>query len=133
MTDLIDKIERLSAAATPSAQMAMLTLMGRNVGTILTALRAAQHAEALAEALDRTIAGLSEAELVEEFRAMFNWNGGQRMTAKAWADAYGFSQAYVSDVLHGRRGIADRMARALGYDMIVMFVPRRPQAPTGDE
>ena len=67
------------------------------------------------------IAALSEAELLEEFRALFNWKGVDRITAKAWAAQHGFSQAYVSDVLHGRRGVADRFAEALGYRRFVTF------------
>jgi hypothetical protein len=66
-------------------------------------------------------ARLSEEELIDEFRALFNWAGTKRLTAKDWAAKYGFSQAYVSDVLHGRRGIADRMAEALGYRRVVTF------------
>lgn len=67
----------------------------------------------------------SEEELLAEFRALFNWDGPQRLTAKQWAADHGFSQSYVSDVLHGRRGIADRFAEALGYQRIVTFVPVR--------
>lgn len=66
----------------------------------------------------------TEAELLNEFRALFNWTGPKRLTAKQWAKDHGFSQAYISDVLHGRRGVADRFAEALGYQRVVTFVPR---------
>lgn len=64
---------------------------------------------------------MSEEELLAEFRALFNWDGAKRLTAKKWAADNGFSQAYVSDVLHGRRGFADRLAEALGYRRTVTF------------
>jgi hypothetical protein len=64
---------------------------------------------------------MTEAELIDEFRALFNWNGAKRLTAKAWAKGHGFSQAYVSDVLNGKRGISDRMAEAMGHRRIVTF------------
>ena len=66
---------------------------------------------------------LHEAELLDMFRALFNWQGKERLTAKQWAKDNGFSQAYVSDLLHGRRGVADRFAEALGYRRVVTFVP----------
>ena len=72
---------------------------------------------------EQIAAGLTEDELLEEFRALFNWRGGKRLTAKQWASEHGFSQAYVSDVLRGNRGIADRFAEALGYQRIVTFRP----------
>jgi predicted transcriptional regulator len=53
---------------------------------------------------EQIAAGLTEDELLEEFRALFNWRGCERLTAKQWADEHGFSQAYVSDVLRGKRG-----------------------------
>ena len=81
------------------------------------------------QALLDLAAPLTEAELLAEFRKLFNWQGPYRPTAKAWAKEHGFSQAYVSDVLHGRRGVADRFAAALGYDRIVTFVSR---TRTGD-
>lgn len=75
--------------------------------------------------MDDVAKALTEAELVEQFRSKFNWQGSTRLTAKAWAKEHGFSQAYVSDVLHGRRGVADRFAEALGYERVVTFVPVR--------
>lgn len=64
---------------------------------------------------------MDEAELLAEFRALFDWRGTERLTAKQWAKDHGFSQAYVSDVLHGRRSITDRFAEALGYRRVVSF------------
>jgi len=72
---------------------------------------------------------MTEAELVEQFRKLFNWEGATRLTAKAWAKEHGFSQAYISDVLHGRRGVADRLAEAMGYRRIVKFEPIKEPRP----
>ena len=71
---------------------------------------------------------MTENELLAEFRALFNWNGTAKLTAKQWAKDHGFSQAYVSDVLHGRRGVADRFAEALGYERVVTFRKRMATA-----
>lgn len=81
------------------------------------------EAAAMTQTHEQIAAGLTEDELLEEFRALFNWRGCERLTAKQWADEHGFSQAYVSDVLRGKRGIADRFAEALGYQRVVTFVP----------
>ena len=72
---------------------------------------------------EQIAAGMSEDELLDEFRALFNWRGRKRLTAKQWAAEHGFSQAYVSDVLRGNRGIADRFAGEIGYQRVVIFVP----------
>ena len=64
---------------------------------------------------------MAEDELLAGFRALFDWKGTTRLTAKKWAADHGFSQAYISDVLHGRRGISDRFAEELGYRRIVLF------------
>lgn len=69
---------------------------------------------------------ISEHELVERFRAMFGQRFPKTLTAKRWADAYGFSQSYVSDVLNGKRGVADRLSDALGYERRVTFVRKAP-------
>jgi hypothetical protein len=38
-----------------------------------------------------------------------------------WAKVNGFSSPFVSDVLHGRRAITDRIANALGYESVETF------------
>ena len=68
---------------------------------------------------------MTEGEFINEFRRVFDWNGSERMTAKAWAAEHGFSESYLSDVLRGKRGVSDRMAEALGYQRIVSFVKVR--------
>lgn len=35
---------------------------------------------------------------------------------KAWAEAHGLSEQYVSDLANGRREITDKVARLLGYE-----------------
>lgn len=38
----------------------------------------------------------------------------------------GISVSYLGDVLHGRRGISDRMARALGYERLTVYRRKEP-------
>jgi len=64
---------------------------------------------------------VSEDEFLAEFRAVFNWNGNTRITARQWAADHGFSPAYISDVLNGNRGVSDRIAEAMGYVRVVSF------------
>ena len=45
----------------------------------------------------------------------------QRETAKR----LGFSRAFIGDVLHGRREVTQKLAAAMGYEMVILF---RPQA-----
>ncbi len=40
---------------------------------------------------------------------------------KAWAEKHGLSPAYVSDIIHGRREISDKVAQLLGYSRQVSF------------
>lgn len=42
-------------------------------------------------------------------------------TQRQWARTHGFSDAYVSDVLAGRRDISSKLAAALGYEKVVSF------------
>lgn len=71
----------------------------------------------------------TEDEVLAEFRSLFGWKAEGKVTAKSWAAEHGFSPAYVSDVLNGKRGIADRMAEELGYLRVVSFHPVRKQKP----
>lgn len=65
---------------------------------------------------------IDEAELLRRFRAMFRYgDDGKRTTAVSFAKEYGLSQSYVSDVLAGKRGLADKIANALGYERRVVF------------
>ena len=42
-------------------------------------------------------------------------------TQKAWAQAHDISPQYVADVLNGRREPSERIARALGWQRVVLF------------
>ena len=64
---------------------------------------------------------ISEDALRDELRSKIGWSGSEKVTAKSLALKWGLSQAYLSDVLHGRRGIADKLADAMGYERRVSF------------
>ena len=51
-------------------------------------------------------------------RVMAHNQGGQRIVA----DELGFTASYLNDVLHGKRGISDELARRLGYRKLTVFV-----------
>ena len=44
-------------------------------------------------------------------------------TQKAWADRHGVSQAYVSDVLLGRRDPSDAIAKVFGLEVVRRYIP----------
>lgn len=67
---------------------------------------------------------MTEEELREHVRSMIGYQGDCRVTAKDLAQRFGISQAYLSDVLNGRRGIADKLAGALGFERVVTFEPK---------
>ena len=70
---------------------------------------------------ERVAAGLTESELRAEIQALTGFHDGRRVYAKELAVAFGISEAYLSDVLNGRRGIADKLANAMGYERVVTF------------
>jgi hypothetical protein len=76
-------------------------------------------------------AAVDEDGLREVLRARIGWHGGKRVFAKELAAELGVSQGYLSDVLNGNRGIADRLAEAAGYERVVMFRPL-PPSPGGE-
>lgn len=39
----------------------------------------------------------------------------------AWADKYGFSCAYVNDILRERRPMSDAVAKALGFERVTTW------------
>lgn len=43
-------------------------------------------------------------------------------TQKAAAEHLGISGVYLGDILHGRRGISDRVAERIGWKRVVVFV-----------
>lgn len=60
---------------------------------------------------------LSEEDVREKLRAAIAAAGGQQL----FAEQHHFSKAYVHDVLHGRRGFADRILAALGVERVVQY------------
>jgi hypothetical protein len=62
---------------------------------------------------------VTEDQLRDMLRSRIGWHGGKRVFAKDLAD--------LSDVLNNRRGIADKLANALGYQRVVIF--RKSDAP----
>lgn len=53
---------------------------------------------------------LTEQEVKKRLRAAVRAAGGQR----AFANDHGFTVAYINDVIHGRRALADRILAAIG-------------------
>lgn len=60
---------------------------------------------------------LTEQEVRERLRAAIADAGGQR----AFASAHDFTVAYVNDVVHGRRALADRILAAIGVERKVIY------------
>lgn len=58
---------------------------------------------------------MTEEEVRERLRAAIGKAGGQRR----FAEAHGFSIAYVNDVVRGRRELADRILAVLGIERTV--------------
>jgi hypothetical protein len=67
---------------------------------------------------------VTEREALQELRRACQDAGSQR----AWAKAHGYSDAYVSDVLNGRRDISEQLANALGLLRTVTYFPLRKVA-----
>jgi DNA-binding transcriptional regulator YdaS (Cro superfamily) len=59
---------------------------------------------------------LTEAEVIARLQSAVVAAGGQR----AFAKANGFTVAYVNDVLHGRRALADRIIATVGVERSVI-------------
>lgn len=60
---------------------------------------------------------MTEEELRNIIRAKITWDVNAASLAREW----GVSPNYLSDVLHGKRGIGDKLANALGYRRVVTF------------
>lgn len=60
---------------------------------------------------------LTEDEVRESLRVAIEAAGGQRNFAKT----YGFTPAYVNDVVHGRRAFADRILQAIGIERVTTY------------
>lgn len=59
---------------------------------------------------------LTEQEVMARLRTAVTEAGGQR----AFAEAHGFTVAYVHDVVHGRRAMADRILAAIGIERAIV-------------
>ena len=64
---------------------------------------------------------LTETQVIERLREACVAAGGQRSFAKA----HNFTPAYVHDVLHRRRQLADRILAALGIERIIVYRERQ--------
>lgn len=53
---------------------------------------------------------LTEREVMQRLRAAIEQAGGQNQFARA----HGFTNGYISDVLHGKRALADRILASIG-------------------
>lgn len=60
---------------------------------------------------------MTEQEVIERLRAAIEQAGSQQ----AFADAFGFTAGYVSDVLRGKRDLADRILAAIGVERVVTY------------
>lgn len=72
---------------------------------------------------DNTSAGLpataiSTVEVLAALREAVDQAGSQR----TYAQGIGVSQAYLGDVLHGRRAVGDKILAALGMTRITLIV-----------
>lgn len=43
------------------------------------------------------------------------------LTQEEWAKLKGFSAQFICDVLAGRRNVTDSLAKAMGYERVVVF------------
>jgi DNA-binding transcriptional regulator YdaS (Cro superfamily) len=64
---------------------------------------------------------LTEQEVRDRLRGAVEQAGGQRR----FADMHGFTPAYVNDVVHGRRALADRILAAIGVERVVSYREKR--------
>lgn len=60
---------------------------------------------------------LTEHEVMERLRTAITAAGGQRR----FAAAHGFTAGYLSDVLHGKRALADRILTTIGVERTVIY------------
>jgi DNA-binding transcriptional regulator YdaS (Cro superfamily) len=64
---------------------------------------------------------MTEEEVIERLRTACANAGGQKQFAKL----HGFTPGYVSDVLSGKRGPADRILATLGLERVVVYRKKR--------
>jgi DNA-binding transcriptional regulator YdaS (Cro superfamily) len=60
---------------------------------------------------------LTEQEVMNRLRTAITAAGGQRQ----FAQTHGITPAYVNDVVHGRRALADRILAAIGVERTITY------------
>lgn len=70
---------------------------------------------------------LYESGIREELRKAVKFFGSQ----KACARKFGISQAFMSDMLKGRREVSDRVAHKLGFTREAIYKPLSKETPHG--
>ncbi len=60
---------------------------------------------------------VSETDVLDALRSLITREGGQRAVARS----LDVSAAYINDILHGRRGVSERIANALGFSQQVTY------------
>lgn len=60
---------------------------------------------------------MTEQEVRKRLAEAIEAAGGQSV----FADRHGFTRAYINDVVHGRRALADRILAAIGIERIVTY------------
>lgn len=60
---------------------------------------------------------LTEQEVMERLKSAIAKAGGQRR----FAEANDFTVAYINDVVHGRRALADRILAAIGIQRTIIY------------
>ena len=72
----------------------------------------------------RAYVQLSGAKIIAEhdMRDLLTDMVEERGSQRAVAQELGVSQAFLGDVLHGRRGVSANLAGKLGYERVVVFV-----------
>lgn len=67
---------------------------------------------------------MSERQLVQELREIVGYTPcGQKITAKQLAAHLGIGNAYMSDILNGKRGLGCTVANGIGFQRVVTFHP----------
>lgn len=69
---------------------------------------------------------LTEEQLRVELRGMLGWHAGRKVMLKTLAARFGVSEAYLSQVMNGHKGIGPKLAAAMGYERVVCVPGFRP-------
>lgn len=60
---------------------------------------------------------ITQTQLLKELKKATEMEGSQQK----WAEENGLSASYVSDILKGKRGISEKVAKRLGYAPVRAF------------